>query len=150
MNAMKVILVEKVQGLGEKGDVVTVKDGYARNFLIPRGKVMPANEGNLARLDAKIRREQIQVKKDTREAEQLAERLKSVSCTIRVQADEGDKLYGSVGPREIAQALEDQGIHLDVGTVEMEEHIKMLGVYPVKVVLLKGIEAEIKVWIIRE
>lgn len=147
---MKLILVEKVQGLGVKGDVVTVKDGYGRNFLIPQGKAMPANAGNLAKLDANVQREEMQVRKDTREAERLAEKLKGVSCTIRVQADEHDKLYGSVGPREIAQALEDQKVQLDAGMIELEEHIKMLGVYPVKVELMKGIEAEIKVWIIRE
>lgn len=147
---MKVILVEDVHRLGSRGDVVTVKDGYGRNFLIPTGKAMPATDGALAQLKVKVQVDEARVKKDKRAAEQLAERLSGVSCTVRVQADEGDKLYGSVGERDIAAALEEQGHHVDAGSVILSEHIKMLGVYPVKVHLFKDVEAEIKVWVIRE
>jgi large subunit ribosomal protein L9 len=73
-----------------------------------------------------------------------------VSCTVRVQADEHDKLYGSVGAREVASALEDQGITVDAGSVLLGEPIKLLGVYPVKIRLFKDVEAEIKLWVIRE
>jgi len=147
---MKVILMEDVQRLGSQGDVVTVKDGYGRNFLIPAGKALPATAGNLERLKATVRLKDMQVKKDTRQAEIMAEKLSGVSCTVRVQADESDKLYGSVGPREIVAALEEQGVSLDVSHIVMDEHIKMLGVFPVPVKLFKGVEAEIKVWVIRE
>jgi len=147
---MKVILVEDVHRLGSRGDVVTVKDGYGRNFLIPSGKAMPATDGAVAQLKVKVQVDEARVKKDKRSAEQMAERLSGVSCTIRVQADEGDKLYGSVGERDIATALEEQGHQIDPGNVILSEHIKMLGVYPVKVHLFKDVEAEIKVWVIRE
>jgi large subunit ribosomal protein L9 len=147
---MKVILVEDVKRLGSRGDVVTVKDGFARNFLIPSGKAMPATDGALAQLKVKVQVDEARVKKDKRAAEDMAERLSGVSCTVRVQADEGDKLYGSVGERDIAQALEEQGYHTDPHSIVMEEHIKMLGVYPVKIHLFKDVEAEIKVWVIRE
>ncbi len=147
---MKVILMEDVQRLGSQGDVVTVKDGYGRNYLIPQGKALPANAGNLERLKATVRVKDAQVKKDIRQAEMAAEKLSGVSCTVRVQADENDKLYGSVGPREIVTALEEQGVELDAASLVMDEHIKMLGVFPVPVKLFKGVEAEIKVWVIRE
>lgn len=147
---MKVILVEDVPRLGSRGDVVTVKDGYGRNFLIPSGKAMPATEGALAQLAVKVKLDEARVKKDRRAAEEAAERLSGVSCTVRVQADEGDKLYGSVSERDIAQALEDQGHHIDPHDIVMDEHIKMLGVYPVKIRLFTDVEAEIKVWVIRE
>ncbi len=147
---MKLILMEDVPRLGSQGDVVTVKDGYGRNYLIPTGKGLPATASNLEKLKATVRLRDMQVKKDTRQAEIMAEKLSGVSCTIRVQADENDKLYGSVGPREILTALEEQGITLDASSIVMDEHIKMLGVFPVPVRLFKDIHAEIKVWVIRE
>lgn len=147
---MKVILTEDIQGLGSKGQVVAVKDGYGRHFLIPSGKGLPASPGNLARLKDESRQEDMKVRKDKRQAEVFAEQLNGVSCTVRVRADENDRLYGSVGPRDISTALEDGGIQLDAGTVVMDEPIKMLGVYPVKVELFKDVVAEIKVWVVRE
>lgn len=147
---MKVILAEDVPRLGSRGDVVTVKDGYGRNFLIPSGKALPATAGALAQLEIKVKLDEVRVEKDRRQAEILAERLAGVSCTVRVQADEGDKLYGSVGQRDIAQALEEQGIETDPHSIVIDEPLKMLGVYPVKIRLFSDVEAEIKVWIIRE
>ncbi|MCD4691121.1 50S ribosomal protein L9 [bacterium] len=147
---MKVILMEDVLRLGSLGDVVTVKDGYGRNYLIPQGKALAATAGNMAKLKATVRLKDMQVKKDTQQAEQMAEQLSGVSCTVRVKADESDQLYGSVGPREIVTALGEQGIAMDVSSVLMEEHIKMLGVFPVSLHLFKGVDAEIKVWVIRE
>jgi len=90
------------------------------------------------------------VKKDRRTAEVLAEKLNTVSCTLRVQADESDKLYGAVHERDIAAALEDQGHTVAATAVILAEPIKMLGVYPVKIHLHRDVEAEIKVWVIRE
>lgn len=147
---MKVILTEDVPRLGARGDVVTVKDGYGRNFLIPSGKALPATAGALAQLEIKVKLDEARVKKDRRAAEQMAEKLSGVSCTVRVQADEGDKLYGSVHERDIAQALDEQGIETDQHNIILTEPIKMLGVYPVKIRLFSDVEAEIKVWVIRE
>jgi large subunit ribosomal protein L9 len=147
---MKVILTENVPRLGSQGDVLIVKDGYSRNFLIPQGKALPATPGNLAKLEGKIRVEEQRVKKDRRSAEEMAEKLNSVSCTVRVQADESDKLYGAIHERDIAQALEDQGIQVSPQVIVLSEPIKMLGVYPVKIELFGDVAAEIKVWVIRE
>ncbi len=130
--------------------MVTVKDGYGRNFLVSQGKALLATPGNLAKLEGKIRVDEQRVKKDRKAAEQMAEKLNSVSCTVRVQADESDKLYGAVHERDIAQALEDQGVQVPQQAIVLGEPIKMLGVYPVKIELFKDVAAEIKVWIIRE
>jgi large subunit ribosomal protein L9 len=147
---MKVILTQDVPRLGSEGDLVTVKNGYGRNFLIPTGKAMAATDANMARLKDMANLKDLRVRKDSREARVVADRLAGVSCTVRVQADEGDKLYGSVGPREIATALEDQGLEIDQASIVMDEHIKMLGVFPVTIHLFKDVDAEIKVWVIRE
>jgi large subunit ribosomal protein L9 len=147
---MKVILTEDIPRLGSQGEIITVKDGYGRNYLIPTGKALPATAGNLAKLKDRVRVEEAKVEKDRRAAEELAARLAGVSCTVRVQADESDKLYGAVHERDVAQALEDQGIAVDSHDVILLEPIKMLGVYPVKLHLFKDVEAEIKVWVIRE
>lgn len=147
---MKVILTEDIPRLGAKGELVTIKDGYGRNYLIPSGKALLATPANLARLENRMKKEEAAVRRDRAAAERLAERLSGVSCTIRVQADEGDKLYGSVGPRDIAQVLTDQGIEVEPAHVLMDEHIKMLGVYPVEIELFKDVHGEVKVWVIRE
>jgi large subunit ribosomal protein L9 len=147
---MKLILTEDIPRLGSQGDVVNVKDGFGRNYLIPSGKALPATPGNLAKLNDKMKIEEARLRKDKRLAREMAERLASVSCTIRVQADENDKLYGAVHERDVSQALADQGIEIDPGSIVLEEPLKMLGVYPVKLRLFKDVEAEIKVWVIRE
>jgi len=147
---MKLILTEDIPRLGSQGDVVNVKDGYGRNYLIPSGKALPATPGNLAKLSDRMRVEEARLRKDKRAAEDAAARLAGVSCTVRVQADEHDKLYGAVHERDVAQALAEQGIEIDPQAVVLVEPLKMLGVYPVKLHLFRGVEAEIKVWVIRE
>jgi large subunit ribosomal protein L9 len=147
---MKLILMEDIPRLGAQGDVVNVKDGFGRNYLIPSGKALPATPANLAKLTDRVRIEEARERKDKRAAEEMAERLGNVSVTIRVQADEHDKLYGAVHERDVAQALSEQGVEVDAQSVVLEEPLKMLGVYPVKLHLFRGVETEIKVWIIRE
>jgi large subunit ribosomal protein L9 len=147
---MKVILTQDVPRLGHQGDVVNVKPGFGRNFLIPTGRALLATAGNLSQLKVRMRSEESRAMKDRRAAEELAGRLNTVSCTIRVQADESDKLYGAVHERDIVSALEDQGFSVDAHTVVLDEPLKMLGVYPVSIRLFAGVTAEIKVWVIRE
>jgi len=94
--------------------------------------------------------EMLEQAEQKRQAEEAADRLRGVSCTVRVQADESDKLYGAVHERDIAAALGEQGVEIDPQWIVLEEPIKMLGVYPVKIHLFKDVDAEIKVWVIRE
>jgi large subunit ribosomal protein L9 len=147
---MKVILTQDMPRLGNKGDVVNVKPGFGRNFLIPAGKALPVTPGNLSQLKVKMRVDETRAMKDRRAAEELAARLNTVSCTVRVQADESDRLYGAVHERDIAAALEDHGFAVDPHTIALDEPIKLLGVYPVQVRLYGDVRAEIKVWVIRE
>ena len=147
---MKVILTQDVPRVGHKGEVVNVKPGFGRNFLIPAGKALLVTQGNLAQLKVKLRVEETRAMKDRRAAEELAARLNTVSCTVRVQADEADKLYGAVHERDIVAALEDQGFSVEPHAVALDEPIKMLGVYPVRIRLYSDVGAEIKVWVIRE
>jgi len=147
---MKVILTQDVPRVGHKGDVVTVKPGFGRNFLIPAGKALPVTPGNMSQLKVNMRGDETRAMKDRRAAEELASRLNTVSCTVRVQADEADKLYGAVHERDIAAALEDQGFSVEPQAIALEEPIKLLGVYPVQIHLYGDVRAEIKVWVIRE
>ncbi|MBM3306947.1 MAG: 50S ribosomal protein L9 [Candidatus Eisenbacteria bacterium] len=147
---MKVILTQDVPRVGRQGDVVNVKPGFGRNFLIPAGKALPATPGNLSQLKVRIRVEETRAMKDRRAAEELAAKLNGMSCTIRAHADESDKLYGAVHERDIAAALEDQGVSVAPHTVALDEPIKMLGVYPVRLRLFADVAAEIRVWVIRD
>jgi large subunit ribosomal protein L9 len=110
---MKVILEQDVKGLGQKGDVVTVKDGFARNFLFPRGYALRATAKNLEAIEKKLRRQKEHLEEEKKEAEEFAKKLSAVSCTVAVDVHEGDRLYGSLSPSQIASALQNEGISLD-------------------------------------
>ena len=147
---MQLILIEDVEGLGSEGDVVKVADGYGRNYLLPRGLALLATGASIKRLEERKRITDARQKRAEREARLLARQLQSVSCTIRAQADENDRLYGSVTERDIVKALEDQGVRVDRQQVVMDEHIKALGVYPISIKLTSDVVAEIRVWVIKE
>lgn len=142
--------MENVENLGAEGDVVSVADGYARNFLIPKRLAAPVTEAARRRLE-KLR-EQREIERKTRmdEARALAKRIKDASCTIPVKVGQEDKLYGSVTTMEIADALEKQGIKIDRHTLQLDQPIKELGVFDVKVKLHPEVDASIKVWVVEE
>ncbi len=131
---MNVILSQKVQGLGDRGDVVRVKDGYARNYLFPQRLARPSTEGQKRVLNE----------------EAVAEKMKGLSCTLVVQAGEEDKLYGSVTGHDIAKAISDQGFAVEHRQIVLEEPIKKLGVYTVPVRLHRDVEVQIKIWVVKE
>jgi large subunit ribosomal protein L9 len=148
--ATEVLLMTDVENLGKEGDVVTVSEGYARNYLLPRKLAAPVTDATRRRL-AKFQRERAK----TREAElatfqALAAKLQNVSCTIAVKTGEGERLYGSVTAAEILRVLKEQGIELDRHTVVLEHPLKELGVYDVSVKLHPQVEATIKVWVVEE
>lgn len=147
---MEVILKEDVERLGRSGDKVKVKEGYARNFLFPRKLALPATEGNLRAIEEEKRRKLAVHKKGLDEARELAEILAKASCTVTVKAGDADKLYGSVSAQDIASALELEGIKLDKKKIELQEHINQLGVYYVQVKLHPEVQAQLKVWVVKE
>jgi len=127
---MNVILLEPVAKLGTTGDVVKVKPGYARNFLVPRGLALPASERNMKTLEARVRARQKQLATEKASAEALGERLKDQSITLSVRAGEG-KIYGAITASDVASALQAQGFDVDRRKLEMPKAIKELGEYEV-------------------
>lgn len=147
---MKVILTQDIPSLGKKTEAVEVKPGYARNYLIPQGKALPANENSMKQLQIKIRKEELHLSKKKQEAEELAKKLNQVSCTATVQAGEDEKLYGSVSIPDIVKLLGDQGVDIDKNKIILEEPIKALGVYNIPIKLHPEVEATIKLWVVRQ
>lgn len=143
---MELILLQKVQNLGNLGDKVSVKPGYGRNFLIPYGKAVPATAANLA--DFEQRRAEFEAKANTILAEALARKakLEGASVTIKANASTEGKLYGSVGPRDIAEAFTAAGFALEKSEVVMGEGpIRRTGESDVQVVLHADVELTLKV-----
>ena len=147
---MEVILRQAVDNLGHPGDVVTVSNGYARNYLLPRGVAFPATEGNKKRItQEKARLEAAEsARRDT--AQQLADRMTEVSITFAARVGEEGKLFGSVTAGDIAQQLEAQGFHVERRQIDLHEPIKALGVYRVPLRLHADVRPEIKVWVIKQ
>jgi len=147
---MDVILREDVEKLGSAGDVVSVKDGYARNFLLPRGLAYPATEGNRRRLESEHKSRARRVEAEVGQAKELAGRLEAVSLSFAMKAGEGDKLFGSVTTHDIAERLKGEGFEVDKKAVELAEPIKALGVYKVPIRLHPDVKPEVRVWVVKE
>ena len=143
---MKVILTQDVKNLGKEGDVKDVSDGYARNYLIPRGLVVEATTANLKEKEDQASRLQKQKDREKTQAQALYDRLNGKSITITARSGGGDKLFGAVTSKEIADALNQQfKVKLDKKKVDLGEPIKHLGEYPVKIKIYPQIQAEITV-----
>jgi len=143
---MKVILTQDVKNLGKEGDVKDVSDGYARNYLIPKGLVVEATKANLKEKEDQASRLQKQKDREKNEAEALHERLNGKSITLTARCGGGDKLFGAVTSKEIADTLNKQfKVKLDKKKVDLGEPIKHLGEYPVKIKIYPQIQAEITV-----
>lgn len=145
---MQVILREDITNLGRTGEVVTVKDGYGRNYLIPRGLAVLATPRNVKRLGHEQRViEQRDIKRQ-KSAEATKEQLEALSLTIAKHTGEEDKLFGSVTTRDIADALKEEGHDVDRRLIQLEQPIKALGVYTVPVKLGREVTAELKLWVV--
>ena len=146
-------MLEDIQGLGAKGDIVEVKDGYARNYLIPKKLALAATPSNLRALEAEERLRQMKEKKEREKAEKLAKKLSKVTLTISLKVGETlgeeEKVFGSVGPHDILQALKEKGFELDKGSVLLDEPIKELGTFKVPVRLYRGVEAKVEVKVVK-
>lgn len=147
---MKVILRKDYSQLGKIGDVVDVKDGYARNFLIPRDIAYAATEGNLKTLEEEKKQAQRKAEKEHKEAEKTVQELAKLSITIQMKVGEDEKLFGSVTSQMIADEVQQKGVNLDKKSIELEEPIKALGIYDVPVRLAGGVTGTVKVWVVRE
>jgi len=147
---MKVILRKDFEQLGKVGDVRDVKDGYARNYLIPRSIAYEATPGALRTLEEEKKQITRRVEKERLEAEKMAIALESTSVTLSMKVGEDEKLFGSVTSQMIADALNEKGIALDKRSIELGDSIKALGIYDVPVKLAAGVMGKVKVWIVRD
>lgn len=146
---MKVILTQHHSRLGNAGDVVSVKDGYARNYLIPRKIAIPATSGNMKQVE-QIRRRQLTMEQKRKERMMtLAEKLSRVSVDIVVEVDENENLFGTVTPGQVAETLQKQGFDINKKQVILDEPIDSLGVYNVRIKLHPEVESKVRVWILK-
>jgi large subunit ribosomal protein L9 len=147
---MLVILRKDHDKLGQVGTTVDVKDGYARNFLIPKGIAYPATKGNMRALEEEKRQASQRSDKEKKGSEKLAAELAKLSVTIKMKVGDDERLFGAVTSQMIADALKEFQIEIDKRIIDLEEPIKALGIYPVPVKLPQGVTAEVKVWVVQE
>ena len=151
MKTVKVILKRDLDNLGESGAVVSVKPGYARNYLVPEGLAYEATPGNVRRLEEERRQAEQRAKRDYLEARRRASQLDEVALTFHAKAGEESKLFGSITTGDIADRLAEQGLDfpIDRRQIELDEPIKTLGVYTVGIKLHAEVKPEVKVWVIK-
>ncbi|MBO8168640.1 MAG: 50S ribosomal protein L9 [Thermoanaerobacteraceae bacterium] len=143
---MKVILKQDVKKLGRKGDVVEVSDGYARNFLLPKGLAEEATSGNMKELKKMKKAEQRRYQEEVAAAEQTRERLAASVITIKAKAGDNGKLFGSVTSKDIAEAIKNElGIKIDKRKIELDDPIKSLGSYNLKVKIHPEVHGKVTV-----
>ena len=147
---MKVILRKEHEKLGQTGAVVDVQDGYARNFLIPKGIAYPATEGGMRALTEEKKQADRRTVKEQKSSEKLAAELSKVSITLKMKVGEDEKLFGSVTSQMIADSLKEKGFDLDKRIIDLEEPIKALGIYTVSVKLPQNVTGKIQVWVVQE
>ena len=147
---MQVILRDDMENLGKSGEVVNVKPGYARNYLLPRGHAIKATESDVKRVEHEKRVIAARTAKLSKEAQAEADKLSQISVSIARAVGEEDKLYGSVTTRDIAEALADKGVKVDSKKIHLDEPLKALGMTEVQVKLGRGISATIKVWVVKQ
>ena len=147
---MKVILKETINSLGIIGSEVSVADGYARNFLLPQDKAVPATPQNRRKMEQERAKFEIQIAKERKLAEEMAEKLEGVSCQITAKVSEEERLYGSVGIRDIIDALAEQNIVVEKRMILLKEPLKTLGSYKIPIRVYKEVEPEVTVEIVPE
>ena len=147
---MRIILRQDIEKLGSIGDTVEVADGYARNYLIPRGMAYLATRGNIKRVEDEKRQVAKQAARMEEMAREMADRLSEQSLTFVVKATEDDQLYGSVSEGDIAGQLREKGFDVDKRMIRLDEPIKSLGVFTIDVKLHPEVTGQVKVWVVRE
>ena len=147
---MKVILLEDIEKLGKRGSIVQVKDGFARNYLLPKKLVQLASPANINALKFLQEKEKKAELKKKEEFANTAQEIAKLSVTIACKAKEDEELFGSVSPQMIADALKDEGHEFSADSIILSEPIKKLGIYQVKVRLFKDLETEFKLWVVKK
>jgi large subunit ribosomal protein L9 len=146
---MEVVLKKDFEALGNAMDVVNVKNGYARNYLIPEGIAVVATEGNRKMVAEARKYSNKREEKSRAEAVKLAREIEKVPCTIPVKVGEEDRIFGSVTSQDISEFLKKEGFDVDKKAIQLEEPIRSLGVYTVDVKLHKDAVAQLKIWVVK-
>ncbi len=147
---MKVILIDEIRGLGTRGDVVTVKDGYARNFLLPKNLAREATPGNLKSVEQERKKWALLSGQEKEKAQKVADKVTGVKVVIEKRVGENGHLFGSVTANEIADALEAKGVEVDKRRIELAHPIKSLGTHDVEVRLHREVAARIQVEVVAQ
>ena len=147
---MKVILLKDIETLGSAGEVVEVKNGYGRNFLIPRNEALVATAANMAQFESRRKQQETLAERDRRAAEALAKKLEAESITAQVKVGEEDRLFGSVTAQNVAELLDEKGYEVDRRAIHLEDPIRELGVYNIEVRLHSEVTATVKLWVVKE
>ena len=147
---MEVILSQDMQNLGKVGEVVKVKEGYARNYLLPRKLAFAATPANLKRIEQQAKKRKAQYETEKQKAEELAEKIAKVSCTLSVEVNDLERLYGSITQTDIAKALESEGFTIDKKDIIIEKPIEELGIFEVGVQLHSEVTAKTRLWVTKK
>ncbi len=147
---MKIILRDDIPDLGGCGDVVEVKDGYARNYLIPRNLAIKATKSSLKAIEEIRKQKRMRDDKRTRTMELFAQRIEKTSCTAAVAVGEEDRVFGSVTSQAISELLKEKGFEVDRKKILLEEPIKALGVYSIPIKLDAEVTARLKLWVVKK
>ena len=146
---MEVILLKDLEGLGSEGELVKVKPGFARNYLVPKGIALRASKSNLAVAEERKRIKKAKENRVKKVNQVLIDKLTKANITIEVQVGEEERIFGSVTAQDIQKSLEEKGITIDRSCILIEEPIKSLGVYNIPVKITADLESEIKVYVIK-
>ena len=147
---MKIILKENIEKLGDKNEIVNVKDGYARNYLFPKNLALKATKSNVNVIEELDRVKEKKEKSVIRTAQKLADKLKNISITVSTEAGEDEKIFGSVTTQQIAELLDEKGFKIDKHQIIIETPIKNLGVFNISIKIHKEITAEVKLWVVKK
>lgn len=147
---MKLLLKEDIENLGTAGELVDVKPGYGRNYLIPQGKAALATPGAIRQYENMKREAEIRAELTADAAKELAEQLEALSVTIAAKVGEDDKIFGTVTNIQVAEALEERGIVIDRRKITIDQDVKSLGEYTATVSLLGELNPKVKVWVVKE
>ncbi|MDA3870722.1 MAG: 50S ribosomal protein L9 [Candidatus Marinimicrobia bacterium] len=147
---MKIILKENVEKLGDKNEIVNVKDGYARNYLFPKNLALKATKSNVNVIKELEKVKEKKEKSVIRTAQKLADKLKNISITVSTEAGEDEKIFGSVTTQKIAELLDEKGLKIDKHQIIIETPIKNLGVFNIPIKIHKEITAEVKLWVVKK
>ncbi|MCK9574104.1 MAG: 50S ribosomal protein L9 [Candidatus Omnitrophica bacterium] len=147
---MKIIITKDTEKLGKEGDVIEVKEGFARNFLLPRGLAIKATKNSFKEIEELKKRKDKQEEKVKIDALEIKTKIEALSLTITTEAKDTEELYGSITEQQILKALKEEGLALDKGKIALPEPVKKLGVYNLKVKLHPTVEANLRLWVMKK